>query len=184
MLTAANYQEAIEILKKRFGNRQRIISRHMDIMMNADSVTSHNNVKALRQLYDVMESNVRSLKSLRVTSESYGSLLASILMNKLPSELRLIISRKIGDDDWDFGVILKELLTEVEARERTTSNQANPSSQDKWPLRGQPSQHTVAMLQSSNSTTHCSFCGQSHPSERCGTVQEPEDRKQALLKVG
>ena len=105
-------------------------------------------------------------------------------MNKLPSELRLIISRKIGDDDWDFGVILKELLTEVEARERTTSNQANPSSQDKRPLRGQPSQHTVATLQSSNFTTHCSFCGQSHPSERCVTVREPADRKQALLKVG
>ena len=181
MLTAANYQEAIEILKRRFGNRQRIISRHMDIMMNADSVTSHNNVKALRQLYDVMESNVRSLKSFGVTSESYGSLLASILMNKLPSELRLIISRKIGDDDWDFGVILKELLTEVEARERTSSNQANPSSQDKRPSRGQ---HTVATLQSSNSNPHCSFCGQSHPSERCETVREPEERKQVLLKAG
>ena len=71
MLTAANYQEATE---RRFGNRQRIISRHMEIMMNADSVSSHNNVKALRQLYDVMESNVRSLKSFGVTSESYGSL--------------------------------------------------------------------------------------------------------------
>lgn len=36
--------------------------------MNTDPVTSHNNVKDLRQLYDVMESNARSLKSFRVTS--------------------------------------------------------------------------------------------------------------------
>ena len=71
-------------------------------MMNPDSVTSHNNVKALCQLYDVMESNIRSLKSFGVTSESYGSLLASILMNNLPSELQLIISQKTGDDNWDF----------------------------------------------------------------------------------
>ena len=41
-----------------------------------------NNVKALRRLYDV-----RSLKFLGVTAESYGSLLASVLMNKLPREL-------------------------------------------------------------------------------------------------
>ena len=122
-----------------------------------------------------------SLKSLGVTSESYGSLLASILMNKLPSELRLILSRKIGDDDWNFGVILKELLTEVEARERTTSSQANPSSPDKH---SQPPRHTVAMLHSSNSNPHCSFCGQNHPSERCETVRELEEHKQALLKAG
>ena len=78
ILTTANYQEAIDILKRRFGNKQQIISRHMDILMTTGAVASHNNVKALRRLYDVMESKVRSLG---VTAESYGSLLASVLMN-------------------------------------------------------------------------------------------------------
>ena len=70
MLTAANYEEAIGIMKKRFGNRQQIISRHMDLLINVEPITSHSNAKGLRQLYDVAESNVRSLKSLGVTADS------------------------------------------------------------------------------------------------------------------
>ena len=71
-------KEAIGILKKRFGNRQQIISRHMDILMNVEQITSHSNVKGLRQLYDVVESNVRSLDALGVAADSYGCLLALI----------------------------------------------------------------------------------------------------------
>lgn len=33
-LSSANYGEAIEILKKRFGNRQMIVSRHMENLLN------------------------------------------------------------------------------------------------------------------------------------------------------
>lgn len=33
MLTADNYKEAISILKKRFGNKRQIVSKHMDILL-------------------------------------------------------------------------------------------------------------------------------------------------------
>ena len=88
-LGASNYEEAIDILKARFGNKQQIINRHMEILLNLESVTSHYHVRSLRQLHDTVESNVRSLKSLGVSRESYGGLLSSILMNKLPQEFRL-----------------------------------------------------------------------------------------------
>ena len=71
-LTAANYHEAIAILKKRFGSKQQIISKHMNILLNMDPVTLSHNIKALRHLYDLVESHIRSLRSLRVTSDSYG----------------------------------------------------------------------------------------------------------------
>ena len=45
-LTASNYDEAIEILMGRFGNKQQIINRHMEILLNLDSVTSHHNMKS------------------------------------------------------------------------------------------------------------------------------------------
>ena len=89
----------------------------MDLLLNVDAVTSDQNLKGLRHLYDHIESNVRSLKSLGVTSENYGSLLASILMNKLPQELKLIITRK-RDEDWNLDSILGEIEKEIEARER------------------------------------------------------------------
>ena len=81
-LTSLNYREAVSILEKRFGNKPQIVSKHMDI--NLDAVNSSQNLKGLRRLYDTIESNVRSLKSLGVTSNTYGTLLASVLFNKIP----------------------------------------------------------------------------------------------------
>lgn len=72
-LTTRNYQEAISILKKRFGNKQQIVAKHMDTLLSIDSVASDSNLKALRRLYDTIESQVRGLRSLGVTSDSYGS---------------------------------------------------------------------------------------------------------------
>ena len=104
-LTAANYDETISILKKRFGNKKQIIGRHMDLLLNVDIVTSDQNLKRLRHLYDHVESHVCSLKPLGVTSDNYGSLLASVLMNELPQELKLIIIRK-REEDWNLDGIL------------------------------------------------------------------------------
>ena len=126
MLTTANYDEAISILKKRYGNKQVIISRHMDALMALEAVTSNNNTKALRHLHDKIESNVRSLSALGVVADSYGALLSSIIINKLPSGLRLIIGRRIGEGEWKLETILKELAQEIEARERHPPAQLIP----------------------------------------------------------
>ena len=74
-----NYHEAIDILKRHFGNKQRIISRHMDTLLNVEAVTSQHNLKGLRHLY---KSHVRS----RLIWST------SVQLNKLPSEIRLIAS--------------------------------------------------------------------------------------------
>ena len=83
-LTAANYEEAIAILTRRFGNKQLIVNRHMEILLNVEAVSSQYNLKALRHLLDIIESNVRGLRALGVPSSSYGGLLSSVLINKLP----------------------------------------------------------------------------------------------------
>ena len=87
-LTTANYAEAISILQTRFGNKQQIIARHMDALMNASVVTSSHNIKGLRGLYDYIETHTRSLKSLGVDSSSYSTLLTSVFVNKIPAAYR------------------------------------------------------------------------------------------------
>ena len=52
-LSSANYQEAINILQRRFGNKQLIISKHMEILLNTEAIISELNVRGLRRLYDV-----------------------------------------------------------------------------------------------------------------------------------
>ena len=71
-LTAANYTEAVATLKKRFGNSQLIVNKHMEGLLALSTVTSHNDVKSLRRLYDSVEAHVRRLKALGVPAASYG----------------------------------------------------------------------------------------------------------------
>ncbi len=53
-LTSA-YDEAIGILKRRFGNKQLIINKHMEQLLGIEGVTSHHDIKGLRRLYDIVE---------------------------------------------------------------------------------------------------------------------------------
>ena len=61
-LTNANYYEAIAFLKSRFGNEQQIINRHMDNLLNHPQLLPKTTLKGLRQLYDSMQSCIRSLR--------------------------------------------------------------------------------------------------------------------------
>ena len=90
--------------------------------MTLEAVTSNNNMKGLCYLFDSIESHVRGLEPLGVSAETYGNLLSSVLMNKLPSKLRLIIGRKVRDEEWDLSVILQEFLLELVARERSLNS--------------------------------------------------------------
>ena len=63
-LTSANYQKAVDTLHKRFGRQRQIIARHMDALLQVDTVTSSQNTRALRKLFDYISSHIRSLDSL------------------------------------------------------------------------------------------------------------------------
>lgn len=93
-----------------------IVNRHMDALLCLTAVTSRHDVKGLRRLYDATEANVRGLKALEVKAESYGSLMLSILMNKLPTEIRLIVSRALKSDKWDFNEVMQIMEQEVGSR--------------------------------------------------------------------
>ena len=62
----ANYQEAVDVLNQRFGNKQQIINSHMDSLLQLPAVTSLHDVQSIRQLYNKVESHIRGLKSLGV----------------------------------------------------------------------------------------------------------------------
>lgn len=176
-LSAANYQQAIEILRKRFGNKQVIISKHMDTLMNMDAISSDRNLKELRRLYDHTESHVRSLKSLGIEAASYGALLSPVLLAKLPPDLRLIVSRKVSDSNLDMDALLTTFEEELTARERANPQLARRSQEKPH--------HTASTLFSgsrdSKTDPQCCYCQKSHPSMSCTSVTSPGDRKQILF---
>ena len=151
----------------------------MDLLLNLEPVSAAHQMKNLRRLYDSVEIHVRSLKSLGVNSKTYGTLLASVLLNKLPQELRLIVSRKTGDVGLDQ--LLKEVEQENDARERAQVTQPNTNQPTRKPCE-QP--HTAATLLSGNFLADCCYFQQQHAAEDCTTVKGIEDRKQILRKSG
>ena len=126
----ANCEESFTILKTRFGNKQMIVNKHMDDLINMAPVYSNHDLRGMRQLYDLAEVHVHGLKALGVPSEeSYGTcnLLSSVLMNKVPQEVLLIISREVKGGDWELDRLLEVMHQELEARERAAQgNNHNP----------------------------------------------------------
>ena len=170
-LTAANYEQAITMLKKRFGSEQKIINRHMDAMLKIASVSSCTEVKALQHLIDQVSSHVRSLKALDVGSETYGSLLCRVLVTRLPSELQLIVSRNFSEESWNLDELLRAVEEEVIARERVVATQTKKLRRDSNPP---PSATTPA----------CCYCDKDQLPASCDVVTEVNARKQMLRKSG
>ena len=151
----------------------------MEVLLNLEAATSSHDLKNLRQLYDKVESHVRCLKSLDITSASYGSLLSSILMKKIPQDLCLIVSREIVRDEWDLDTLMKVIEKEIEAKERAA---VDSSVNTKRPGREPPT--TSALLTNNNPQVACCYCNGSHQSHLCRTVPGAEQRKQCLMRPG
>ena len=76
------------------------------------------------EVYDSIEINVRSLKSLEITIEHYGPILVSIVMSKLPDDIQLLVTRSMAtgikstsEEEWKIDELLKYLQKELESRE-------------------------------------------------------------------
>ena len=117
-LTADNYKVANDIPKGLFGKQQLLISKYMDALLKLPCVNSVHERKNLGELFDKIEINIRGLNALGIESQSFGNLLVAIVMEKIPSMLRLVLSRKFGSEEsWNLDALLSALKTELEARE-------------------------------------------------------------------
>lgn len=129
-------------------------------MLHLEPVTSSYHLKGLRQLLDAVEPNVRGLKALGVDASCYGGLLSSILMNRLPSDLRLIVSRRLPDDAWSLESMMETFRREIEAREHSAG--ARPSPMKKPPVK--PPSTALSLMTGALFQATCVYCDQPHPS--------------------
>ena len=180
--TDANYEEAVATLKKRFGNPQLIINRHMEALLHVPGISSHHDIRGLRRLYDSVEAHIRGLKALRVPTQTYGGLLTSVLVNKLPPELRLIITRGMTGETWDLEQLMKIFEQEIDARERAFV----PTSQGSVRRPRVPTASTLLANNpgSSGNRVTCVYCEKDHVSSSCNTITDATARKESLRKSG
>jgi hypothetical protein len=181
-LTSANYEEAVAVLKKRFGDRHQIIAKHMETLLSLQPVLSSYDVKLIRQLHDKVESHIRSLKALGIPTTSYGSLLTSALPGKLPANIRLIVSRSIQDEDWNLDALMTALSEEIEAHEHATTAQVHATPSKPFIEHKRPKELPTARTMFSSSA--CVYCDQMHSSNSCTSTIDVGARKQILKRTG
>ncbi|XP_054709059.1 uncharacterized protein LOC129230360 [Uloborus diversus] len=139
-LTDQNYDESINLLKERFGRSDIIMSSHMHKLLLVDSVKSCANVIGLRKMYDAIEVQIRSLKSLGVATGTYGNLLCPVILQKLPEELNLSYNRTRKTNElFDITDLVEFIRMEVECRE-TALILANPKNAN---MKEYPSQNKI-----------------------------------------
>ena len=115
-ITEENYDAAVDIIKKRFGKPQQLISAHMDELLKISTCPTDKPYQ-LRYLYDKLNVNIRGLEALGVKASQYESLLIPIIMAKLPPEIRVHVAQNTTEDVWDIESILNVIQNEIEARE-------------------------------------------------------------------
>ena len=179
---------------KRFGQPQVIIDAHMECLVKIAAVAFDSNLKRLRELYDQVEAHIRALQAIGVESESYGKLFIPLLMEKLPANLPLTISRSIDKEQWDLDVLLRDFDSEIEARERCELIGNNLSEPAVIPVklnvgrfikgRSGPSTASTLVTQSEERSVSCTYCRQKHPSARCTTITDIGARRNLLKQQG
>ena len=130
---------------------------------------------------------MRGLKALKVPAQSYGGLLTSVLVNKLPPELRLIITREMVGELWDLERLMRTFELEVDARERAfvpTSSSTGFSNSRRNQPRLPTASTLVASHSGSNNKLTCVYCDGDHASSSCPTVADAAKRKEILRKAG
>lgn len=80
----------------------------MDQLLNVNPVSLASNLWGLRHLYDLVETHVCGIQILGVPPNLYGTLFSSVLLNKLPVEIRLLISHKVPEDTWSLDALYKQ----------------------------------------------------------------------------
>ena len=120
-LTNDNYIKALERLEDRYGNKQAIVTAHTKNLLKLVRVESNLDVISLHRLYDDVQARVRSLQSLRITKQNYGTFLAPIIMELLPHKVQLNINRTLDEELWNLTRLLTITKCEINAGEKCTN---------------------------------------------------------------
>ncbi|XP_078347108.1 uncharacterized protein LOC144632354 [Oculina patagonica] len=184
-VTEENYESAVDILKKRFGKPQQLISAHMEELLKLNICTV-DKPGQLRFLYDKISVNIRGLEALGVKSDQYGSLLIPIIMAKLPAEIRVQMARNTSQDVWEIESLLDHIQSEIEAREISEKIKA-ATEQVKRPPPPKPPLPTAgaffgATSKPESTVPKCVYCTERHFSASCNKVTHINARRDILRR--
>ena len=116
---------------------------------------------------------------MEISSEMYGCFLTPVVMQKLPEEFRIAITRNFESETWNLKDILGAFHKELQLREQRLIN--NKESRPSHQRSESPFSSSVLYTDSSENKQSprvwCSFCNENHQSSKCNAVTSTESRE-------
>jgi len=156
-VTAANYDAAVTLLNKRFGDKQTIVDAHMLQLDSIPACKNINDVSQIRQFQLTIAQNINALEALNVFKDGYGTLLSTRLLRKIPEQLQKKWFEDPKNKSTDLDAFLIFLEDQVGALERFSRLKLLDDSQRQ--IKTQKEQHTTS---SSVSSTSALLAGSYH----------------------
>lgn len=195
--TNANYDEAVKILKERYGNKSKLVAALMRALYNLPSPTDSR--LSLRQFSDRIETYIRSLDSLNKKSKHYGDFLVCILLDKLTANVRRNLVRHHGSTEWAIDELRAALIHEVEILDdapgptkrqaaaaasttvaaAVTKNQSNNVGNKRVDSKDRSAQSNRL---ANSFQPHCQFCDGDHSAVSCKNPSKPKERYEIAKK--
>ena len=123
-MTAANYNSALEILKDRYGDKQRISEAHYRKVLNLDPETE--GYTHLKPFFDNLEPHIRGLEAQNKKKEAFGDILTLLLMDKLSGDLRRCLARDHRKTTWTIDIdLLTAIKRELQVMEQDKTKETN-----------------------------------------------------------
>ena len=166
-LSEKGYSTAIDILTQRFDRGDVRKETLMRQLLDVHGVSDPNDLKSMHRLIDQVNSRVRGLETLGVSSDSFSSLLLPVIREKLPAAWRLEWARsQPAGAEPEFKKLLDFLQKEVQVREvagLTPAEGPKPPSTS-WATVSGLSAHQVSPVRSA-------ACAQSWMCKACVTAR-------------
>lgn len=120
-VTAENYQQAVDCLRARFGREDVLVEVYVRELLSLvlSNTLGQEHKLPIVKLYDRLETQLRSLKMLGVTSDKYASMLYPLVESSLPIDLLRIWERHLNS------VSLRNEESETEKKSEKNSKPFN-----------------------------------------------------------
>ena len=177
-LTATNYLTACELLKQRYGRKDRIIFAHVQELLKME-VPKRSRLTALWSFYNELLSHTRSLEALGIGGDQYGAVLTPLILSRIPPELRKEWARTGESHESDLSWLLEFLKTEITRLEISQSYSSPTTTESK-----EKSSHPLSTAAALQSSSGCPVCNKSgHSTSQCFMLRRtPLEQRQQLLR--
>ena len=171
-LTIDNYVHSVTLLKERFGQTYKQVDAHMQALIDLNSPS--NSLSSLREFYDATEGHIRSLSTLGKPEDFYGSLLVTILLNKLPSKTKQNLVRAHGKKEWTLSELQTAILNEIYILEM--GSQTEPHISVTLPTAAFHTDTRKPVTTVKSKQQRCPFCAGPHNPSLCESFKDSKQR--------